>query len=218
MTLLGLPPYSGILFDFDGTLANTEPLHQKAFISFFREKGYFPGRKEPGKSILDIFREWGRDEGRPDEAEKYLREYLERIPEYFHEHSEDVDWFEDALSFLKANTLIPRAIVTGSFMAWLEAFESRLHITDYFKCFVTKEDLLPDREKPHPYAFQLGAERLGLSPEKCIAVEDSPSGITAAKGAGCITVAIQRGSDQDLTEADYIIRSLSELIPFPSHS
>jgi beta-phosphoglucomutase-like phosphatase (HAD superfamily) len=53
---------------------------------------------------------------------------------------------------------------------------------------ITAEDV--DRGKPHPLPYQLGAQRMGLSPRECLAVEDAPAGVTSALSAGCRVVGV----------------------------
>jgi sugar-phosphatase len=67
--------------------------------------------------------------------------------------------------------------------------------------------------KPHPEPFSLGAERLGLAPQNCFAVEDSIAGLTSATQAGCKTIALLLGiTDTNVTNFDHGIAHLSEII------
>ena len=66
--------------------------------------------------------------------------------------------------------------------------------------------------KPNPEPYQLGASQLGLTPADCLVIEDSPSGIRAAKTAGCFVVAVESShASEELKEADWIVSSLEEL-------
>lgn len=68
------------------------------------------------------------------------------------------------------------------------------------------------RGKPDPAGFLLAANRLGVSPERCLAVEDAPAGIKAASGAGMFVVAVTNThSRSELSQADAIVSSLREL-------
>jgi HAD superfamily hydrolase (TIGR01509 family) len=66
-------------------------------------------------------------------------------------------------------------------------------------------------KKPHPEIYQLAAKRLGLDPASCLVVEDAISGMKSAKAAGCKCLAITSSfSEGDFTEADWIVKDLSE--------
>lgn len=71
------------------------------------------------------------------------------------------------------------------------------------------------RGKPDPQVFQMGAERLGVPPSRCVVVEDAPPGVAAAHAAGmrCIAIASTGRTAEELKAADVIARSLAELSP-----
>lgn len=75
---------------------------------------------------------------------------------------------------------------------------------------VTVEDV--ERGKPHPDPFLLAAERLGVDPADCLVCEDAPSGITAAKAAGCAVLAVTTTSPaEELAAADVVVGGLDEV-------
>jgi len=207
-----LKNFSGLLLDFDGTLADTEPLHTRALKAFFATKGIAFGSKEPGKSTLHVFRDWGKEFGRAAEAKGYLAEYLHFLPGFFTEHRTEINWQPDVLNFLEKISAMPQVLATGSFTDWLTALDPHLQIFAKFPLLVTKEEVLPDHEKPDPLAYILAAEKLGLPPQACLALEDSRVGILSAKNAGCFVVAINRGTTEGFEVADKIIDTLSELL------
>jgi cytidine deaminase len=68
------------------------------------------------------------------------------------------------------------------------------------------------RKKPDPLIYQLAAEGLGLPPNRCIVIEDAPSGVKAAKAAGCLCVAVMSSvGAEELAGADRIVGSLAEV-------
>lgn len=82
---------------------------------------------------------------------------------------------------------------------------------DVPESFVTVEDV--ERGKPHPEPFLLAAERLGVDPADCLVCEDAPSGITAAKAAGCAVVAVTTtASAGELAAADLVVESLADVV------
>lgn len=75
---------------------------------------------------------------------------------------------------------------------------------------VTIDDV--ERGKPHPDPFLLAAERLGVDPADCLVCEDAPSGVAAAKAAGCAVLAVTTTSEADaLSGADLVVESLAEV-------
>ena len=72
-----------LLLDFDGTLADTEPLHALCLREFFASKGYEFSAKDPGKSTFQIFEEWGEQKKNETIFHTYLEEYLAFLPDFF---------------------------------------------------------------------------------------------------------------------------------------
>ncbi|MBI5413911.1 HAD family phosphatase [Candidatus Peregrinibacteria bacterium] len=209
---ISLHDFSGLLLDFDGTLANTEPIHALALKIFFHGKGYEFGEKEPGKATNLIFREWGMKQQNEKLAESFFEEYCLFLPEFFQKNYDVISWQNDTFDFLKRTEDVAKVLVTGSYENWLRALDPKLHIFENFSLFVTREDVLPDHEKPDPLAYILGAEKLKLLPSKCLALEDSYSGILSAKRAGCTVVAVKRDSTKGFEFADMVVNSLTEIL------
>jgi HAD superfamily hydrolase (TIGR01509 family) len=105
----------------------------------------------------------------------------------------------------------PVGVVTGSGREEARLCLSLLGVEHLLRCLVTTEDVT--RGKPAPDGFLLGAERLGLSPAECVAVEDSAAGIAAARAAGMRCVAVQAGNflQQDQSQAEQVIATLDLL-------
>jgi beta-phosphoglucomutase-like phosphatase (HAD superfamily) len=72
--------------------------------------------------------------------------------------------------------------------------------------------------KPAPDVYREVARRLGVDPEACVVIEDTPTGLRAARSAGCATIAVHRGAvrREHLADADRIVESLDELIDGPT--
>jgi len=82
---------------------------------------------------------------------------------------------------------IPMAMVTMSYRNLAGAVAEQLP-AGTFDTLVCGDDV--SNGKPHPECYLLAAQRLGVNPEFCVAIEDSPTGITAAENAGCVVVAV----------------------------
>jgi beta-phosphoglucomutase len=100
-----------------------------------------------------------------------------------------------------------QAVATSAPRANLETIIEVLGIGHYFATTVSAEDV--ERGKPDPQAFLLAAERLGVSPERCVVLEDSPAGIEGGRRGGMHTIGV-RTSHDDL-QADRVVSSFDEL-------
>lgn len=91
----------------------------------------------------------------------------------------------------------------------IELIVGDLGLEGFFQAIVAAEDT--ERGKPDSEGFLLGAERLGVSPEDCVVIEDAPGGVEAARRAGmrCVGLATTRPREA-LAEADLVVDSLTE--------
>jgi beta-phosphoglucomutase-like phosphatase (HAD superfamily) len=88
----------------------------------------------------------------------------------------------------------------------------RFGLADSFQVVVSAEEV-KGKGKPSLAIYLLTAQRLGVPPARCIAVEDSANGVLAAKQARMLCIALRNGfnEEQDLSQADLVIHSLAEL-------
>jgi HAD superfamily hydrolase (TIGR01509 family) len=109
---------------------------------------------------------------------------------------------------------IPTAVASSSGLDWVGGHLERLGLRSRFAAVVTRDDLagVGGRTKPAPDLFLLAAERLGVEPAHCVAFEDSPNGVAAARAAGMAVVAVPgpMTAGLDLGAADLVVPSLAE--------
>jgi putative hydrolase of the HAD superfamily len=109
---------------------------------------------------------------------------------------------------------IPTAVASSSGLEWVGGHLERLGLRSAFAAVVTRDDLsgADARTKPAPDLFLLAAERLGVEPAHCVAFEDSPNGVAAARAAGMAVVAVPgpMTAGLDLSAADLVVPSLVE--------
>lgn len=186
---LDIPPdkFAGYIFDLDGTLVNTMPLHYRAWDEAMRQAGLTQTLSEdffyslggvPTRRVAELFgRHYGIDLD-PDKV-MHVKEqlYLRLIPE--------VTVIKPVADFArKVSATHPCAIATGGTPeVALPALESA-GLRDIFKVVITPNDVPPGRGKPAPDMFLLAAKRLGVAPEKCLVFEDAQPGIEGALAAG----------------------------------
>jgi HAD superfamily hydrolase (TIGR01509 family) len=188
---LPLPPgtFAAYLFDCDGTIADSMPLHYLAWSKALGEHGC--------PFDEDLFYAWG---GRPIvEIIASLNEmHSLQMPVEEVAHRKEALYFE-LLPQLKAvpevlehiqhsHGAIPFAVVSGSARDSVTASLETLGILDRFDTLVCAGDYT--RSKPHPEPFLLAAQRLGVDPALCLVFEDTDMGIQSATAAGMASVKI----------------------------
>jgi len=181
--------YQALLFDLDGTLVDSDPLHHRAFAHFLEPAGHtvdeaFFHERIHGRTVPEIFAELmpGEDPARLDAAkEEKFRTLLEDY---------DLPVTPGAAALLEAADAkgIPAAIATNGSHANAEAVLRRIGFTPRFKAVVSAEHCA--RGKPSPDPFLRAAERGGADPRRCRAFEDSGAGIASARAAGTTVVAL----------------------------
>jgi len=175
--------YQGYIFDCDGTLADTMPLHYRAWTRAMKEFG--------GKFPEDLFYSWGgiptakivhqlnEKFGTKMDVEKTVKRkerlFLDLVPE-----TKPIPAVLEIARGLRGKAKM--AIASGGHRELVTATLDALKITDWFDAIVTAEDC--ERGKPWPDPFLLAAQKLGAEPKECIVFEDSPQGIKAAEAAG----------------------------------
>lgn len=174
----------GLIFDFDGVVALSEPVHAGAWDDVARHFGRdLPaGFAENGigttdqLGAIDLARQWGGLVPGESVLEAKRRFYRERA----RLEAEFVPGVVEALSYFSGRA--PMAIATSSSRGDIEPWFDRGGLRSYFSAVLTIESV--SDPKPHPEIYLAAAERLGLPPERCIVFEDSVQGARAARAAG----------------------------------
>lgn len=209
---LALKAPRALIFDMDGVLVDSEPLHKRAKEMAFQEAGiYFP------ESTYESYK------GRPDRtmfhevlADKSvdeIAELLHRKHQFFEKLEHELQPIPGAVDFVKwAAGRYRLGLATSATARNRAAALQGLGIADCFQSVVDTERF--QRAKPDPEIFQVAMRDLKLSPTDCWIIEDSLAGVRAAKAAGCFTVAITTTFDApslSAAGADMIVKSFSEL-------
>ena len=110
---------------------------------------------------------------------------------------------------------VPVAVASSSPHGWVAGHLERLGLLDRFHHLTTRDDVDGDtrRTKPAPDLFLHAARRLGVAAERCVVLEDSPHGVTAARAAGMAVVAVPgpMTATLDFAGADLVVTSLREV-------
>lgn len=201
----------GLVFDLDGVLIDSEPLHFRATQEILAAHGvpltdqdYF-GRLV-ALTDVELFGRLLAD--RPDLVPRAVAEKQAR---YRVLAQGGLPAFRDGVGLVERSAgRVPLAVATGATREEAEGALRSLGIRDRFVALVTCEDTA--RGKPDPAPYRLAAARLGLPPEGCLAVEDTVDGIRAARAAGMRCVAVTHTHPREhLMEADLVLQSLDGL-------
>lgn len=182
--------YKAIIFDCDGTLADTLPAHFSAFSQAMEEVG------------LTLTPEWyhartGLSRGKLfDEYEKHHDVSLDRsrlieLSEAFFQLSiHDISEHRFTTDIARQNHgKVPMAVASAGQRANVEAILESLKILDLFQAVVTIEDV--KRSKPAPDLYLLAARKLKIDPKDCLVFEDTHEGLEAAHAAGMTAIDVR---------------------------
>ena len=204
-----------IVFDFDGVLANSEPLHLQSYQAVLEELGIPLGRDEYYSQYLGFddvtaFRTIAARHGRQwSEAE--LSRILARKTVIFEDivSSADVLYPQAEACVRRFSEVMPIGIASGALRHEIVAILEQAGLTEAFRFIVAAGETPASKPAPDPY--RRAAELHALPPSECVAIEDSRWGIESAKTAGLHCVGItQTYPPQGLPGADAIIDSLDE--------
>ena len=195
---LNLPEreFEGHIFDCDGTVVDSMPLHYRAWVAALDEQNapfeftedYFYG--SAGIAEADVTRTLNSEHGTnldPDRLVKFKQ-----------------DWFIAHMEELKSVAAVEAvvrdvaekgkklAVASGSELVIVEPELEIVGLRSFFEIIVTPEFV--ERGKPAPDMFLLAAEKMGVAPKDCLVYEDGNSGLKAAEAAGMDAVFVPRGS------------------------
>ena len=205
-----------IIFDMDGVLLDSEPMHQEIIYEVFQLKG-IPFDKAyietlTGMSAFPMWEKVKRDAQRSESVEeliKFHRDYFfKRLPEV---KVPLVPHVKDVLEKFK-NEGKHLSLASSSGRKLIDIFTQQTNIAHYFEVIMSGDDV--KYSKPNPEIFLKVAQWYGLPATQFTVIEDSTNGVKAAKSAGMQCVGFQNplSGGQDLSQADLLIHSMQELL------
>jgi HAD superfamily hydrolase (TIGR01509 family) len=203
-----------VIFDMDGVIADTEPLHAHAYIQVFKTYGIHISKDQyretitvDGKTTAAWFVELG---GRADQIDALYRKKDQIYLPLLRERATPRPGLLNLLAELKASD-IPCALATSARKASAEFVIQLLGLGDFFTVILGLEDV--SRAKPDPEVFLLALKRLDAQPHKTVVLEDAPKGVRAAAEAGIPVVAIPTSWTRHypFDEAALIVDSMEDL-------
>ena len=199
----------GFLFDLDGTLVDSLPAVERAWIGWANSRGIEPAEVLEfihGKQAITSLRHF-----MPGASDAELQAEFLALEQIEANDTDGVTALPGAVLLLdRLDSLsIPWAIVTSGSVPVASARRAAGYLPEP-KVLVTAEQV--KHGKPMPDAYLLGAERLGLAPADCIVVEDAPAGILSGLAAGCQVIAVNAPLDTPkLDQVDLVLTSLEHI-------
>ena len=205
-----------IIFDLDGVLADSEPWWNEIDAQLLKEFGA-DYRGEYHKDVLGVSYRlavefYKKAFGIPTPTEEMMKRRGEIATEFFANHVGLFPSTKEVLEQLR-EMKIRLALATSSVGASARPFLDRHQLTQFFEVIITGDEI--ERGKPKPDIYLRTAEELDIAADKCLVIEDSLSGIAAAKAAHMRVAAIPDRRFVDPREyekeADYLLNDLSEI-------
>ncbi len=204
---------AAIIFDMDGVLVDSEPLHKRAFEALFDELG----RKHDhgivfadyyGRSDKALLRDFIEKHKLPNELEDLTQRKLKYFLQYLREHRP---------VFKELHQLVPElanryklAIGSSNFRQIIDVVMEISGLRPHFSAIVGQEDIR--FVKPDPEIYFTAAKRLGVRPSDCIVIEDAIAGVQAAKMAGMKCIGLTSSlPPEKLARADFIAKNYAEV-------
>lgn len=213
-----------VIFDFDGVIVDTEPLHYAAFQRTLEPLDLHFSWQEYVETYIgfddrDAFRHAFSTKG-TILYQDTLHRLIEQKASYFEEVVRSgvtvYPGVLDLIHYLGTNK-IPLAICSGALRTDIDPILDTLGIANFFDIIVTADDVAVS--KPDPECYRLAFERLlsthqnSFSKNATIAIEDTPAGISAAKGAGLMVCAVTNSYPANrLEQATFVTDSLASLV------
>ena len=183
-------PYSALIFDCDGTLADTMPGHFTAWVQTLRSLGaditeekFYEMAGVPSAAIIETL---NREHGYTLDVQHTLHAKERMYVDGLH----DVQEITAVTDIARAHAgKVPMAVASGGLRSVVHATLDALSLRSLFDAVVTADDVL--HGKPAPDIFLRAAEMLGIAPQDCIVYEDGDPGLEAARRAGMRSVDVR---------------------------
>lgn len=206
----------GVLFDMDGVIVDTEPLHRKAYHQMFDEVGItvssdlyesFTGQSTINicKRICDHF----ELKSTPETLVQIKRANFQTL----FDNDTDLTLLDGVLDLIKEyrENDLKLVLASSASMSNINSIFERFHLEQYFIAKFSGADL--KQSKPHPEIFEKAAFATGYERTNCMVIEDSTNGIKAANAAGifCVGYDSEHSKNQDYSIANMVITDFKEI-------
>jgi HAD superfamily hydrolase (TIGR01509 family) len=205
--------FRAVVFDMDGLLLDTELLWHKAETELFARHGAeftWEDKMAVIGSSFDFTANYFADRlGLPrGRGRGLVDEMLDLMHAQLREQVESRPGAVELVERLRGRTRLGLASNSPRFL--VDTALATARIADAFEAIVSSDDV--EQAKPAPDLYLLACERLGVPPADALALEDSASGVAAAKAAGLTCIAVPQFAETDVSAADRVIDSLEDLL------
>jgi HAD superfamily hydrolase (TIGR01509 family) len=208
-----LPAFEAILFDMDGVIVDSEPLHERAFREVFDQMGYgqthgihFPDYF--GRSDSTLWRDFVDRHAPPQPFEELMAWKQRHFIQILKEAGPIFDGLPELVERLARRYRL--ALASGSPHPVIDEVLAMRGLRQYFPVVVSVQDV--GKNKPAPDVFLRAAQLLGVKPAQACVIEDSAVGVEAGRAAGMTTVAITNTlAPEQLGHADRVVRTYDEI-------
>ncbi|MFC7356808.1 HAD family hydrolase [Jejudonia soesokkakensis] len=205
-----------VLFDMDGVIVDTEPLHRKAYYKMFSDVNIEVSQdlyeSFTGQSTINICKTLCERYSLSESAETLVRIKRKHF-KYLFANDTDLSLLDGVLHLIKNlhKNGITLVLASSASMPNIDRIFNRFDLNQYFIAKLSGADL--KESKPHPEIFIKAAKASGHKKENCVVIEDSTNGIAAAKAAGifCIGYDSLHSKNQDYSKADWVVHDFSKL-------
>lgn len=205
-----------VLFDMDGVIVDTEPLHRKAYFKMFEDVNVKVSdalyNSFTGQSTINICKRLCDEFNlamEPNELVQIKRNHFKLLFDT-DDSLQLLEGVRDLIQDYVANgmTLV---LASSASMPNINRIFDRFDLNQYFKAKVSGADL--QQSKPHPEIFEKAARLAGFERNECLVIEDATNGIKAANAAGiyCVAYKSQHSKNQDYSLADKVVSNFDEI-------
>ena len=205
-----------VIFDMDGVIVDTEPVHRYAYYKQFEELNIEVTEAMytsfTGFSTRNTFQTLKEQFQLEHEVEDLIQRKRSIFNDAF-DTKEDLELLEGVRALIEDlyQNGIQLIVASSASKVTIDRVFTRFGLHDFFTHIVSGEDF--PKSKPHPAIFEHAASLSVAPKENCIVIEDSTNGVKAAKAAGifCVGYNSEHSKDQNLAEADVVINHFNEL-------
>ena len=206
-------PYAAVVFDMDGVLADSEPVYYDAVNVVLAPLGKHMTpelqRAVMGHGVEETWAALARELGLNGPLDGLVQAYDRELCRLLAELRQTLPGVRELIAALRQRRL-PVAVASSSCPGWMDALLGGISLADAFDAVVSRT--MVARGKPAPDIYLYAAERLGVAPAHCVAIEDTPTGLAAAKAAGMLAVQVRAASTAfpPLPDADLVLDTLRD--------
>ncbi len=202
-----------VIFDMDGVIVDSEQYwheEQKRILETAAPDADVDFDEVRGMNVLDQYDHLTEQYEPTVTRDGYFDLYDEKAEAVYTEKAELMSGFHDLITMLRGKVKL--AVCSSSFRHWISMVLDRFDLTDTFDTVVSAEDI-DGPSKPDPHIYRHTADELGVEPARCVVVEDSAHGVTAATEAGmyCIGYCTDPEREDAISHADTVVYGLVEL-------